>query len=105
MGLIKDMIKARIYGSEIRGAIREARGEKSNISQALEMNSKRIQENLGVIKTDICAYCGSHVGKDKIKAKCMKALCLKWLCSKCAKRCKKCGKMFCPKHIKKHKCK
>jgi len=27
------------------------------------------------------------------------------LCKDCAKKCKKCGKSFCPKHIKKHKCK
>lgn len=28
-----------------------------------------------------------------------------FLCEKCAKRCKGCGKYFCPKHLEKHKCK
>ena len=27
------------------------------------------------------------------------------LCKKCIKRCKKCSKIYCPKHIKNHKCK
>ena len=26
------------------------------------------------------------------------------LCEECAKKCKKCGKYFCPEHLKKHKC-
>lgn len=54
-----------------------------------------------------CGYCGKNFHKkSEIKGECQHfwKLGLEYLCKKCAKECKKCGKIFCPKHIKKHRC-
>lgn len=66
-----------------------------------------------------CKYCGKKV---KIVASCqfvgfLGSKCVPWnfslkavkreptsLCEECAKKCEKCGKYYCPKHIGNHKC-
>ena len=54
-----------------------------------------------------CNYCGKDI-KGKYEGQCQRGGfvgCGKFLCKKCAVTCKKCRKIFCPKHIKDHKCK
>lgn len=63
-----------------------------------------------------CSYCGKGLDKNEVKAKCSSLMGLhsnqtfihefigQILCKDCAKKCKKCGKYFCPKHINKHYC-
>jgi len=51
-------------------------------------------------KLSECGYCG----KLENYSKCQKLFCDKILCKDCAKKCKKCGRFFCPKHINSHGC-
>jgi len=102
MGLIKDAIKASIYRSEI------SRGLKDVIKEAKSKDDGTI----------VCSYCGRHFNKGGgVCKKCnpfynlnqgkagIYALRTGIICSKCMKDCKKCKRIFCPKHLKKHKCK
>lgn len=65
---------------------------------------------LGLIAN--CTWCGSSLKFDKennrYKWTNCQGLHLTWkgkiLCEECAKKCKKCGQYFCPKHINNHKC-
>ncbi len=98
MGLLNDYFKAKIYGNEVRKAIREVKGDRDIVSGT---EIRRIDRR----NKEVCGYCGANVGNKKIKGECQKWSCKKWLCSKCAKICKKCKKIFCPKHIKNHGCK
>ena len=55
---------------------------------------------------NVCDNCGLVV--KQLKGKCQEQhwdLKEGWVCSNCAKICPKCKKVFCPKHINKHKCK
>lgn len=63
-----------------------------------------------------CNHCGEAVKKLKAACSCSGALSFKHflsgnlytgkyeLCSNCAKKCKDCGRYFCPKHINNHTC-
>jgi len=82
--LSDDLIKIGIGGLIVGGLIKEAKGEKT------------------------CDYCGRMINKGDKAGMCQAT---HWdfkegyVCSKCMKVCKKCNKIFCPKHINKHKCK
>ncbi len=75
------------------------------IIKVLEKNNKMEEET--------CDYCGKR--GVKISAQCQhnsmwSGICYnvtrepKKLCSKCTKKCKDCGKYFCPDHLKNHNC-
>ena len=55
-----------------------------------------------------CSWCGKKVKNKEKDFICQGSHIFskgKYLCKGCAKKCKKCGKYFCPKHINNHKCK
>jgi|SRR3989344_7321534 len=68
------------------------------------------EENDSIFGTGIeCVYCGKKIKKSI--AVCSSGMFGHWqnkfyryLCKDCAKKCKECGRYFCPKHIKNHNC-
>lgn len=60
------------------------------------VNKQQVQPN----EPTSCRHCG----KKEVFANCQALMCRKPLCGDCAKKCKSCGKYFCPKHIGNHKC-
>lgn len=64
---------------------------------AIEIAVNKLREK------DFCSNCGKKAEvicqKKTIFSNCEKAL-----CSDCAKKCKRCGKYFCDKHLNNHKC-
>ena len=62
-----------------------------------------------------CAYCGKVLSKGEVVAKCSSAVSHFLtrdlfsigdpLCKDCAKKCPKCNKFYCPKHLETHTCK
>jgi len=52
-----------------------------------------------------CRHCGKDLRKTTPFAHCSNFWCGKPLCKECTKKCKRCGKYYCPKHIKTHNCK
>jgi len=61
------------------------------------VNDKTITHQTELVGCDYCGKLENH-------SKCQKSFCNKILCKDCAKKCKKCGKFFCPKHINNHGC-
>lgn len=67
---------------------------------ALDAVSKGLRGNIYS-----CRTCGRNY-KLSEGANCKKVLCIrKGLCPNCIRICKKCNKVFCPKHIDNHRCK
>ncbi len=74
---------------------------KSHMSNLMDEASEKFQ------KDRTCDVCGRNFDRAK-GGKCMKGgfgCDNENLCSKCMKVCRDCKKVFCPKHISKHKCK
>ena len=105
MGWIKNRRNKKLIklaGEEVRKSIQEAKNQ-------------QVTPNLptGVRIIVNCLWCGAPLKFDKKNNRYKWINCqgkLHWLrkgiilCEKCAKRCKKCGRNYCPKHIEKHKC-
>lgn len=68
---------------------------------------RRMITEYSVPKLNNCTWCGATLKDHYAYIICQKHHFLnlrRCLCEKCAKKCPKCDKFFCPKHIKNHKC-
>jgi len=77
--------------------------------QVVEMTQNAKREKLGIGKNSKKIFC-DNCGRKGIVVRCRHKSfwssenCNLPLCAKCAVKCTSCGKYFCPKHGKKHKC-
>lgn len=91
-----------------------------------EQDENLINQDKNKPEITTCDYCGRKIKADELKGYCnwqkggfFKKFCRgkpsllngyyigikrKELCNKCARECKKCGKIFCPEHIDTHNC-
>lgn len=103
MGLGKTLIKmavgGAILGSVVKGAVREAK--KSNIgeSRICRHCGQRFETGGGLCNSIHWSLGFSEPQPEERNRKGV------LVCSDCAKKCKKCGKIYCPNHIKNHSCK
>ena len=78
-----------------------------------EKNQANLSIPKGFVAIVNCLWCGNLLNFDKKNNRYKWIVCqgkLHWfnkgliLCDSCAKKCKKCNRFFCPKHIEKHRC-
>lgn len=94
-GLIEDIIKTKVIGSEVRRGIEKIK-EKGRKGLFCGYCGKKLSSN------DKGAKCSEHCGE--INQWTNNVVSPTLLCKKCMKKCKRCGRYVCPDHYHKNIC-
>ncbi|MDO8741388.1 MAG: hypothetical protein Q7J54_07525 [Candidatus Woesearchaeota archaeon] len=95
---------AKISKKEGDTSINVSLGKKGFFERLRERRESQLKQ-----KQQFCGNCGKFMKESfAICAEDQRKLMYDWqrtfLCKDCAKKCNKCGKYYCPTHLKKHKC-